>query len=192
MEVAKAFLGKVLVHQTTVGRVSGAICDVEAYPAFADGVHHGNKRTPRSEVMWQAGGRAYVYLIYGLWHQFAAVVNAEGVPDVVFIRAVAPLEGLDVMAGQWDKPVAANALANSPGKLCKSFLIGRDQYGADLCGDELFLEDHSVRVAEQQIQTGKRVGINKSREGFDRPWRFFVKPAVMIDLLHEGRADNIT
>jgi DNA-3-methyladenine glycosylase len=184
-EVATAFLGKVLVHQTPLGRVSGVVCDVEAYPAFADGVHHGNRRTPRSEVMWQTGGRAYVYLIYGMWHQFAAVVNAEGIPDVVFVRAVAPLEGLEVMAGRWDKPMAAEALANSPGKLCKSFQISRDHYGADLCGDELYLEDHGVRVAEQRIQSGKRVGINKSRAGFDRQLRFFVKPAVMLGLLRE-------
>lgn len=192
VDVVQAFLGKVLVHRTELGRVSGVICDVEAYPAFVDGVHHGNKRTRRSDVMWQTGGCAYVYLIYGMWHQFAAVVNAEGVPDVVFVRAVVPLEGVDVMASQWDKPMAVEALANSPGKLCKSFLIGRDHYGADLCGDELFLEDHGVRVAEQQIQAGKRVGINKSREGFDRPWRFFVKPSVMVGLLREGGPSSIS
>jgi 3-methyladenine DNA glycosylase Mpg len=71
----------------------------------------------------------------------------------------------------------------SPGKLCQSFQISRAQYGADLCGDELFLEDHGVRVAEQQIHTSERVGINKSRQGFDRPWRFFVRPSVMVGLL---------
>ena len=89
MEVVTTFLGKVLVHHSSLGRLSGVICDVEA---FTGGVHHGNKRTRRSEVMWQAGGRAYVYLIYGMWNQFAVVVNTEGVPDVVFIRAIAPLE----------------------------------------------------------------------------------------------------
>jgi 3-methyladenine DNA glycosylase Mpg len=66
-------------------------------------------------VMWQAGGRAYVYLIYGMWNQFAVVVNTEGVPDVVFIRAIAPLEGVEVMTRQWDKPVAPAALTNSLG-----------------------------------------------------------------------------
>jgi DNA-3-methyladenine glycosylase len=162
--------------------LSGVICDVEAYPAFVDGVHHGNKRTRRSEVMWREGGRAYVYLIYGMWNQFAAVVNTEGVPDVVFIRAVAPLEGVEVMARQWDKPVKPAALTNSPGKLCKSMMISREQYGADLCGDELFLEDHGLAVAADRVRAGKRIGINSSREGHDAPLRFFVKPAELPGL----------
>lgn len=77
---ATDFLGKVLVRRTAAGRVAGMICDVEAYPAFIDKVHHDNKKTPRTAVMWQAGGVAYVYLIYGIWHQFAAVVNGLRCP----------------------------------------------------------------------------------------------------------------
>jgi len=65
------FLGKVLVRRTSAGRIAGVIRDVEAYPAFTDDVHHGNTRTPRTTVLWEAGGVAYVYLIYGKWHQFA-------------------------------------------------------------------------------------------------------------------------
>lgn len=52
VDCASDFLGKVLVHETAEGRLAGVISDVEAYPAFVDGVHHGNKRTARSEVMW--------------------------------------------------------------------------------------------------------------------------------------------
>src|SRR4051794_14404321 len=75
VDCAIEFLGKVLVRRTAGGRVAGVIRDVEAYPAFVDEVHHGNKRTSRTAVMWEAGGVAYVYLVYGMWHQFAAVVN---------------------------------------------------------------------------------------------------------------------
>jgi DNA-3-methyladenine glycosylase len=67
-DCATDFLGKVLVRRTPSGRVAGVIRDVEAYPAFSDDVHHGNKKTPRTAVMWEAGGVAYVYLIYGMWH----------------------------------------------------------------------------------------------------------------------------
>lgn len=174
-DVVTSFLGKVLVRETSRGRLSGVIRDVEAYPAFVDGVHHGNKRTKRSEVMWQAGGRAYVYLIYGRWNQFAAVVNVEGVPDVVFVRAVAPLEGVDVMAAQWPGDVTPATLTNSPGKLCKPMQITTELYGADLCGDELYLEDHGIEVPSADVRTGKRVGINTAREGFDVPLRYFVR-----------------
>ena len=171
------FLGKVLVRQTAGGRVAGVICDVEAYPAFADDVHHGNKKTPRTSVMWEAGGVAYVYLIYGMWHQFAVVVNSAGVPDVVFIRGVVPVEGADIMAAQWDKPRTVDQLANSPGKLCRSFQITKDQYGADLTGTELFLENWDVDVDPTSICVSHRIGINARHDGHDRPLRYYVPPA---------------
>ena len=103
--------------------------------------------------MWEAGGVAYVYLIYGQWHQFAAVVNRADVPDVIFIRGTTPVEGVEAMTAEWDKPRGADQLANSPGKLCQSFQITRDLYGADLTGDDLFLEDWGVFVDPAQIQS---------------------------------------
>jgi DNA-3-methyladenine glycosylase len=182
VDSARNFLGKVLVHNSPAGRLTGVIYDVEAYPAFVDQVHHGNKRTPRTEVMWGPPGRAYVYLIYGTWYQFAVVVNVEGIPDVVFIRAAYPLEGVPRMKQQWGKHVEESALANSPGKLCKSFIISRSQYGADLCGDALFLEDWGYKVEHSLVRSARRVGINKKREGFDDPLRFFlsVKEAEQV------------
>jgi DNA-3-methyladenine glycosylase len=172
VECATDFLGKVLVRRTAGGRVAGVIRDVEAYPAFVDGVHHGNKRTARTTVMWEAGGMAYVYLVYGMWHQFAAVVNRAEVPDVVFIRGVVPLEGIEMMTAQWDEPRAAEELANSPGKLCKSFQITKDLYGADLTGDELFLEDWGISVDPADIRASNRVGISARHDGHDAPLRY--------------------
>lgn len=173
------FLGKVLVHNTPQGRISGVVCDVEAYPAFFDQVHHGNKKTPRTEVMWREGGYAYVYVIYGVWYQFAVVVNKENIPDVVFIRGAIPFEGKDIMKRQWDKDMQEEELSNSPGKLCKSFLITKEQYGVDLTGDELFFEDWDVKIPNEAVQTGKRVGISSIHEGFDKPLRYFVKPSLI-------------
>jgi len=173
------FLGKALVHNTPQGRISGIVYEVEAYPAFSDQVHHGNKKTPRTEVMWREGGYAYVYVIYGVWYQFAVVVNKENIPDVVFIRGAIPLEGKNIMKRQWDKDMQEEELSNSPGKLCKSFLITKKQYGVDLTGDELFFEDWDVKIPNEAIQTGKRVGISSIHEGFDKPLRYFVKPSLI-------------
>jgi len=175
----KDFLGKALVHQTPLGRVSGIVNEVEAYPAFSDEVHHGNKKTPRAEVMWQEGGYAYVYLIYGIWHQFAVVVGKEDMPDVIFIKAAIPFEGIDIMEKQWDKETEFKMLANSPGKLCKSFLITKKHYGVDLTRNELFFKDWNITIPEKLIQTSKRVGISAGRKGFDKPLRFFVKPSLI-------------
>ena len=107
------FIGKVLVRRTSAGRIAGVIGDIESHPAFTDDVHHGNTRTPRTAVLWEAGGVAYVYLIYGRWHQFAAVVNRVDVPDAVFIRGVVPVEGVEIMSAQWDKPRPVSQLTNT-------------------------------------------------------------------------------
>ncbi|WP_405069677.1 DNA-3-methyladenine glycosylase [Kribbella sp. NBC_01510] len=176
-DCATDFLGKVLVRQTRAGRVAGVIRDVEAYPAFTDAVHHGNKKTPRTSVMWGAGGVAYVYLIYGQWHQFAAVVNRADVPDVIFIRGATPVEGVEAMTAEWDKPRGADQLANSPGKLCRSFQITKDLYGADLTGADLFLEDWGISVDPAQVRAAERVGISSRRDGHDSPLRYYLDPA---------------
>jgi DNA-3-methyladenine glycosylase len=180
VESATSFLGKTLVHETEFGRVSGVIYDVEAYPAFADDVHHGNKRTPRTEVMWGPPGYAYVYVIYGVWDQFAVVVNRENIPDVVFIRGAIPQEGLGLMRARWDRVPADDRLADSPGKLCKSFAITRRQYGADLCSDQLHLEDSRIDTPADAIRSTPRVGINTARRGHDALLRFSIPPTALV------------
>ncbi len=176
-DCASSFLGKALVHETDVGRVAGIIFEVEAYPAFIDEVHHGNKRTARTDVMWGPPGYAYVYLVYGVWHQFAVVVDVEGIPDVVFVRGVVPAEGIEVMQRQWPDHVPSHRLANSPGKLCKSLLITRRHYGSDLCdGGGLYLEERGIAVPARAIRRSARVGINPKRRGHAAPLRLRVDP----------------
>ena len=175
IDCAPSFLGKALVHETPGGRVAGIISEVEAYPAYTDDVHHGNRRTTRTEVMWGPPGHAYVYVVYGVWNQFAAVVNDEGVPDVVFVRAVVPIEGVDIMRRQWERHMPSGRLANSPGKLCTSLLITRRQYGTDLCdGRGLFLEERGIAVPEHAVRRSGRIGINPKHRGHDAPLRFRV------------------
>ena len=183
LSCAKEFLGKVLVHHTSAGRVSGIVYDVEAYPAFSDEVHHGNKKTPRTEIMWDKGGYAYVYTIYGVWNQFAVVVNKKNIPDVVFIRAAFPVEGIEMMRRQWKKKMEHEELSNSPGKLCRSFLITKNQYGMDLTANELFFEDWGIRIKENWIQTSKRIGIRPIYKGYDAPLRYFINIMGLMSIL---------
>lgn len=176
-KIAKDFLGKYLVHNTLDGRISGKIVDVEAYPAFSDSVSHGNKRTTRTEVMYREGGYAYVYLVYGVHHQLAVVVNHKDIPDVIFIRAIVPEEGIALMERNFGRPVKRMLeLAKSPGNLCKSFGINLSHYGIDLTGDTLFLEDRGVEISSAEVVANRRVGIKSSLEGSQRELRFFVKP----------------
>lgn len=172
--IVKDFLGKYLVFNSPKGKISGKIIDVEAYPAFSDKVSHGNKRTARTEVMYREGGYAYVYVIYGIHHQFAVVVNKESIPEVVFIRGVIPEEGIELMRKNFVKEVKnVKELAKSPGNLCKSFGINMDLYGEDLTGDKIYIEDRGPIVTPQNISSDRRVGINNKLEGNEQKLRFF-------------------
>jgi len=175
LEIATDFLGKTLVHITLDGRVSGIITDVEAYPAKIDEVSHGNKKTKRTEVMYREGGYAYVYLIYGIHHQFAVVVNKQDIPEVVFIRAVKPQEGIEIMEKNFSKPVKKNQdLTKSPGNLCKSFGITLDLYGEPIPGEKIWIEDTENSLDQKKIKAAERVGIRNELKGSNRKYRYFI------------------
>lgn len=175
-KVAKEFLGKHLVYNSPKGKVSGKIIEVEAYPAFSDKVSHGNKRTKRTEVLYKEGGYAYIYLIYGIHHQFAVVVNKEDIPEVVFIRAVIPEEGTDIMKRNFGRVVKNEKdLARSPGNLCKSFGITLDLYGEDITKNKLYLEDRGEKVNKDKIVASSRVGISKKLKGHGKKLRLLLK-----------------
>ena len=176
-QIARDLLGKYLVHNTPEGTMSGQIADVEAYPAFSDDCSHGNRRTARTEVMYGEGGHAYIYLVYGIHYQFAIVVNRKGIPEVVFIRAVVPEEGVDLMRRNFQRKVKhVRDLTKSPGNLCKSFGISLEHYGDDLTAASLFLENRGVEIADEDVVAAVRVGIKPTRKGSQRKLRFTVRP----------------
>jgi len=175
LEIATDFLGKTLVHITLDGRVSGIITDVEAYPAKIDEVSHGNKKTKRTEVMYREGGYAYVYLIYGIHHQFAVVVNKQDIPEVIFIRAVQPKEGIEIMRRNFSKLVKKTQdLTKSPGNLCKSFGITLDLYGEPIPGEKIWIEDTENSLDQKKIKSAERVGIRNELKGSNRKYRYFI------------------
>ncbi len=176
LELAPKFLGKYLVRKTSKGIISGKIIDVEAYTAYGDDVSHGNKRTKRTEIMYQEGGFAYIYLIYGIHHQFAIVVNSKDIPEVVFIRAVLPKEGIILMQENLGREVKnTKDLTKSPGNLCKSFGINMSLYGESLQGDKIWIEDRGEEINAKEIIRTKRVGISKNRKGYESEYRFYIQ-----------------
>lgn len=177
LEIVKDFLGKDLVYNSPKGTVSGTITDVEAYPAGVDEVSHGNKRTKRTEILYKEGGYAYVYLIYGIHHQFAIVVNKKNIPEVVFIRAVIPKLGIGIMKENFGKEVKKDLdLTKSPGNLCKSFGITLDLYGENIPGNKLWLEETDLQIKEKGIKQKNRVGINKKLKGSKSKFRYYITP----------------
>jgi DNA-3-methyladenine glycosylase len=174
--VARDLLGKLLVVPTPRGkRVSGRIVEVEAYRGPQDRAAHsyGGRRTKRTETMYGIGGTAYVFFVYGMYHQFNVVTNAREAPHAVLIRAVEPVEGIELMRrrrpGQPD-----HNLTNGPGKLCIALGIDRKLDAADLLGDRVWLED-GEKIPRLQIASGPRIGIDYAAEWKDKPWRFWIK-----------------
>src|SRR5438552_2159101 len=97
LKIAKELLGKVLVTNWDNEFTSGRIVETEAYAGETDKASHASKgRTARTDVMFNEGGKAYVYLCYGVHQMFNIVTNKEGVPDAVLIRAVEPIDGIDI------------------------------------------------------------------------------------------------
>ncbi|HEX8368706.1 MAG TPA: DNA-3-methyladenine glycosylase [Pyrinomonadaceae bacterium] len=181
LEIARDLLGKILVVPTAAGeRVSGMIVETEAYLGAIDKAAHsyGNRRTPRTEMMFAEGGTVYIFFIYGMYFQFNIVAGAIDSPHAVLIRAVAPAEGIEIMRERRGQMKDAN-LTSGPGKLCIAFGIDKTFNGADLLGERVWLEE-GESFSASQIASGKRIGIAYAQEFAEKPWRFRVKDNLFV------------
>jgi DNA-3-methyladenine glycosylase len=182
LEIARDLLGKLLVVPNENGeRVSGMIVEAEAYLGAIDKAAHsyGNRRTQRTETMFAIGGTAYIFFIYGMYFQFNVVVGEIDTPHAILIRAVEPIEGIEIMrerraAKNPDKQMPDKNLTSGPGKLCIALGIDKSFDRADLLGEKVWLEDFRT-VADDRIASGKRIGIDYAEEYAEKPWRFWVK-----------------
>jgi DNA-3-methyladenine glycosylase len=174
LEVAQDVLGKILIHHAEEGTTSGRIVEVEAYMGPDDAAAHSYKglRSNRTEVMFGPAGHAYVYLIYGMYHCFNIVSNKVGIPQGVLVRALEPIEGIELMKKR-RKTDKINNLCSGPGKLCAAMDIGREHNKMDLCGDELYIVDGSLKDGEEIVST-PRINIDYAGEAANYPWRFVI------------------
>ena len=179
-EAAPMLLGKFLVHDSPEGRCAGMIVEAEAYCGPYDDAAHsfGGRRTARTEAMYGPAGQAYVFRLYGMHRCFNVVTGPEGCPQAVLIRALEPVEGLALMASRrgTDDPLR---LCSGPGKLCQALAIGKDQYGLDLFGSELFLAEYRD-FSPEEILVSPRVNVDYALGYRDRLWRFFVKDSPFV------------
>ena len=169
LEVARATIGKILVHQTSEGIAAGRIVECEAYRGPADLAAHSSKgRTKRTEAMFGPPGHAYVYLLYGISWAFNIVVAKEGEPHAILVRALEPVEGLELMSKRRGVPTTARLLTNGPGKLCQALGITGADYARDLCGDRLYL----IEGAGGPVARSPRINVDYAGAWAARPWRF--------------------
>ncbi|MDQ6651550.1 MAG: DNA-3-methyladenine glycosylase, partial [Acidobacteriota bacterium] len=134
---------------------------------------YGGRRTNRTETMYQMGGTAYVYFVYGMYYQFNVVTNVEDIPHAILIRALEPVEGIE-MIKQRRRVQPDHNLTNGPGKLCIALGIDRKLDRTDLLGDRVWLED-AGKIPRSRIVSGPRIGIDYAADWVDKPWRFWFK-----------------
>ncbi len=177
LTIARKLLGQHLVREIDGQRLSGLIVETEAYVGQNDSACHCSKgRTPRTEVMFGPPGQTYIYLVYGMYYMLNLVTEREGFPAAVLIRALEPLEGLEIMQVHRPRAAKASNLTNGPGKLCQALDIDTTLGHWDITlGQKLWLEPGD-RLPEAAIATGPRIGIAYAQPK-DRaaPWRFWVQ-----------------
>ena len=165
VEVARGLLGKVLVH----GAVAGRIVETEAYLGGDDlAAHSARGLTDRTRVIFGPPGHAYVYLIYGMYECLNLVADAKGVPGCVLIRALEPVEGIELMQARRPAARKLRQLADGPGKLTRAMGITRAHNGRDVTRGDLVVREPEAGAAFE-IAVTPRIGITQSA---DLPLRF--------------------
>ena len=185
LEVARDLIGKRLVHDAGGARTSGLIVESEAYIGEDDpACHAAPGPTPRNAPLYGPPGFAYVYFNYGMHYLVNAVTSEEGHPAAVLIRALEPVEGLDLMRARRTRHAPARKtairdadLCRGPGNLTRALGIDLRQNRCDLTRPPLWVED--TGETRGPLAWGPRLGI---RVGLDRPWRVYVQghPSVSV------------
>ncbi|GAA4014808.1 DNA-3-methyladenine glycosylase [Hymenobacter fastidiosus] len=182
VQIARELLGKYLF--TTIGGVltGGRIVETEAYAHSGDQACHSHlgRYTNRTRVMYEAGGVAYCYLIYGRYTLFNIITNEAGKADAVLIRGLEPVEGIAEMLLRRGLSAPARNLTAGPGLLTQALGITTQHYGTDLGGDLIWLEDQQEPVPADLILASPRVGIDYAGADAALPWRFRLKGSPWV------------
>lgn len=170
--VTRALLGRHLIHESPQGTTVGRIVEVEAYLSEGDPSCHGARgKTRRNEALFGPPGRAYVYAIHSRWC-LNAVAEPENIACAALIRAVEPLEGIDLMRARRERESLLD-LARGPGRLCQAFGIDKAQNHWDLTlGEKLWIAATPRPLARSEVVgISPRIGVTSAHE---LPLRFFI------------------
>jgi len=186
LTVARDLLGAKLVRDLDGERISGIICETEAYDSSHDlACHARNGKTQRNAVMFGEAGLAYVYFTYGMHWCMNAVTGPEGYAAAVLLRAIFPLEGKQIIQTHRGKAAPKN-WTNGPAKLTQALTIRGSENGLDLTDPTsgLWIES-KLNIPDSLVQRGPRIGIPNVPEPWrSKPWRFWVKENDLADLLN--------
>lgn len=170
--LAERLLGKIFVlHDKSCGTVlKGRIVETEAYLAPDDkACHASGGKTPRNSAMFGEPGTLYVYFTYGIHFLMNIVSEPAGTAGAVLLRAMEPLEGIELMRKRRNKERLEDLLSG-PAKITEAFGIDLSFCGRSLSGPDCHLET-APDIPAFLVGSSPRIGISKSTELF---WRKFI------------------
>ncbi len=176
--VSRELLGKIIIRKAGNKTMAVKITETEAYIGAHDPACHAfGKMTERNKVMFDTGGKIYVYFIYGNYFCFNIVNGRKGEGNATLIRAGEPVEGTVLMKKYRPGRKNIYELTNGPSKLCMALNIDKSFYGKDVTSCENIFISEPLRKERFEIVTTKRIGLNK---GVDFPYRFFIKDNAFV------------
>lgn len=176
VQLAQELLGKILVTEWDGARTTGRIVETEAYAGLHDKASHAYRgKTPRTEVLFDTTGTAYIYLCYGLHQMFNIATNKAGIPHAILIRAVEPLDGIEIMLQRTGKKVPDASLTRGPGNVGKAFGFHRSQSGLSLQSETLFIADDGFKPHKDAVGISPRIGVDYAGADALLPYRFYIK-----------------
>jgi DNA-3-methyladenine glycosylase len=171
LKVAQELLGCILVRKIGRKVIGSVITETEAYKGKDDLASHASKgRTSRTELMFGEAGRAYIYMIYGMYYCLNIVTEKKDYPAAVLIRGI-KIEGIDYKK------------TNGPGKICRELKIDKALNGWDITkGKELWIATALAgsrfgrgKTIKKNIMAGRRIGVDYAKHCKDYLWRFWIK-----------------
>jgi len=177
LDIGKFLLGKILYTNISNKITSGMIVEVEAYLGATDKACHSykNKKTKRTEAMFETGGVSYVYLCYGIHYLFNIVVGEKDNPCAVLIRAIEPIDGINIMLERRNFNKLTDELTNGPGKLTQSLGITDKVNKQSLISNLIWVEDHNIKILKKDILSSYRIGVDYAGKDAKLPYRFYIK-----------------
>ncbi len=166
--IAQELLGMYLIHDSPEGKTIGKIVETEAYLHNDPASHSFSGKTQRNAPMFGKPGTVYVYFTYGMHYCFNIVTAPENIGEAVLIRALEPLEGIELMKKRRNKE-DVHILCNGPAKLVQAMGIQKAHNGIPLSHAPLYL---SSRKEKTDVLSSPRIGIQKA---MDKKLRFFIR-----------------
>ncbi len=182
VKLSKDLIGKYLFTHLDGVTTGGYIVETEAYNGVVDKASHayGNKNTPRTKIMFLAGGISYVYLCYGIHEMFNVVTSVEGQPHAILVRAIEPTEGIETMLFRRGMTVLKPNLTSGPGSVARALGISRAINAFSLQGDTIWIEDRGLTFTDDAIGVGPRIGVDYAGVDAMLPYRFYLKGNIFV------------